>query len=83
MNQKAPASARKSIKDILADAHLVAPVDLNKAEEEPTGTNGRSSRSGGYGVGGQNGHAPGPVRRNTNVKAIVFEMFKFNGTWPN
>ena len=34
MNQKAPTSSRKSIKDILADAHVVAPVDLNKAEEE-------------------------------------------------
>jgi hypothetical protein len=61
---KAPASTRKSIKDTIADAHVVAPVDLNKAEEEAN----RSKKPlqqvvGGHGVGGQDGHAPGPVRR--------------------
>jgi type IV pilus assembly protein PilB len=34
MAQNATTSTRKSIKDILSDAHIIAPVDLSRAEEE-------------------------------------------------
>jgi type IV pilus assembly protein PilB len=34
MAQKATSGSRKSIKDILSDAHVAAPMDLNRAEQE-------------------------------------------------
>ncbi len=39
MAKKRPPGTRKTVKDILADAHVVAPVDLNKAEEEANRSN--------------------------------------------
>ena len=36
MAQNATAGNRKTVKDIIADAHIVAPVDLNRADEEAT-----------------------------------------------
>ncbi len=39
MAQNATAGTRKTVKDVIADAHIVAPVDLNRADEEATRNN--------------------------------------------